>query len=399
MNFERNKDKYFSVPDTLLRDEIDIVTAFQPPCDDVEATVASIWAVSLGLDKVGRNDDFFDLGGDSYAATEIAFGIEERFQLKFAPASIIDHSTITRQAALIVALLKRPTNSLIPSCLVGYHIQGNRPPVFLIHGASGFTFSNKLFLGLLGSDQPIYLFHVPGFDGTAPGFETLDELAAIYIAAMQSVQPQGPYNIASICNGAFIGLEMCIGLEERDEKVKNLILIDPSQVPEMISNRYPPTSKKNWQWLGLMQSRILRPVARVKNIVGDLVPSATIEQSWQGSTRSMEKRRSRVRRKIHRLRQEGKISEEEMKSRTEDLISSHLALKAANKNYAPRRAYKGHAHILVNNVYGSSTIRDDLFWRAHLGSFDYEMGPGTHLDFFSKNIHLVAAFLKRHLAN
>ena len=53
--------------------------------------------------------------------------------------------------------------------------------------------------------------------------------------------------------------------------------------------------------------------------------------------------------------------------------------------------------MLVNNIYGSATIRDDLFWNKHLGSFDYEIGPGDHLEFFGKHIQVVAGFVKRNI--
>lgn len=395
MSFKTGQDHHLSATDTLSRGELAVLAAYQPPADDAEATIASIWARSLRLDRVGRNDDFFDLGGDSYAATEIAAEIEERFKLAFKPANIVDHSTVAKQAGLIARLMDNPPNSNAPSCLVGYHLDGRRLPLFLIHGANGFTFFNKFFLEFLGNDQPIYLFHAPGFDGAGARFETLEELAAFYTAAMQSIQPRGPYNIASICNGAFIGLEMCIQLREQGEEVKNLILIDPSQVPKKIAHRYPPTSKKDLQWLGVMQSRISRQAEKLGTFLKSRGFAFGLKKlDGQRSARVILKRRKKLRRRIDALRREGKISEKELTFQTDDMINARLALGEATKNYAPKKSYEGHAHILVNNVYGLSTIREDLFWQDHLGSFDYEVGPGTHLDFFSKNIPLVADFIR-----
>ncbi len=46
--------------------------AFAAPGDGVEAIVADVWAEVLGLDRVGRHDDFFDLGGHSMLATMAA---------------------------------------------------------------------------------------------------------------------------------------------------------------------------------------------------------------------------------------------------------------------------------------------------------------------------------------
>jgi hypothetical protein len=38
----------------------------------VESALASMWASVLGLDRVGLDDDFFELGGDSLQAARIA---------------------------------------------------------------------------------------------------------------------------------------------------------------------------------------------------------------------------------------------------------------------------------------------------------------------------------------
>ncbi len=46
--------------------------AFAAPDDGVEAIVADVWAEVLGLDRIGRHDDFFSLGGHSMLATMAA---------------------------------------------------------------------------------------------------------------------------------------------------------------------------------------------------------------------------------------------------------------------------------------------------------------------------------------
>ncbi|WP_341716417.1 amino acid adenylation domain-containing protein [Micromonospora sp. FIMYZ51] len=46
-------------------------TEYVEPSDDVERAIATIWADMLGLDRVGRDDDFYELGGHSLLATQI----------------------------------------------------------------------------------------------------------------------------------------------------------------------------------------------------------------------------------------------------------------------------------------------------------------------------------------
>ncbi|MCA2211708.1 non-ribosomal peptide synthetase [Jidongwangia harbinensis] len=61
---------------------------FVAPVGDVEQRLAGIWAEALGLDRVGRNDNFFGLGGDSIRsirvlgaarAAGLTFGLQELF--------------------------------------------------------------------------------------------------------------------------------------------------------------------------------------------------------------------------------------------------------------------------------------------------------------------------------
>jgi thioesterase domain-containing protein/acyl carrier protein len=400
MSFNSGQDHDFSAGDTITRGALAALASYEPPAGEAEAAIATMWARALGIDRVGRNDDFFDLGGDSYAATEIAAEVEERFGVAFSPANIVDNSTVAKQARFIARRAGNSPNSNAPSCLVGYHLDGRRLPLFLIHGANGFTFFNRFFLEFLGKEQPIYLFHAPGFDGAGSTFETFEELAAIYKAAMQSIQPIGPYNIASICNGAYIGLEMSIQLREQGEEVRNLILIDPPQVPRKIAKRYPPTSKKNFQWLGMLQSRVSRKAEEWRNFLASRgFVFGSRNRDGKRPARLILKWRKRFRRELDALRLQEKISEKELTFQANDIINARLALKIAAKNYAPKKPYEGHAHILVNSVYGLRTVRDDLFWKNHLGSFDYEVGHGTHSDFFNKNIALVADFIKRNIDN
>lgn len=390
MTIEVDQDRYFSTSAAVRRDHLAVVTPYEPPVGAAEAAIAAIWALALDFDRVGRHDDFFDLGGDSYAATEIAAGIEDHFGKAFPPARVVDTSTVASQAAWLVGLSAKAASPEASSCLVGYQVSGTRPPLFLIHGAYGFTFFNKTFLEFFGSEQPVYLFHVPGFNGEASGFETLEELAAIYVAAMQAIQPKGPYNIASICTGAFLGLEMCIRLQKQREQVKNLILIDPSPVPKKIAYRYPAISKRNVQWFGMMQANIRRFFVKFGNSVS--MPWEKIHPGKGGGDKKLHKR---FQKKVEKLRLAGELSDQELLFKTDDMVKALIALKTAYRNYEPKNSYAGHAHFLVNNIYGQSTIRDDLFWKNHLSSLDYEVGPGTHDDFFNKHILLVADFVKR----
>ena len=61
------------LPDQLLgRVEND----FEPPQTEVEQTLAKIFSEVLGLDRVGRHDNFFHLGGHSLIAAQVAARVQ-----------------------------------------------------------------------------------------------------------------------------------------------------------------------------------------------------------------------------------------------------------------------------------------------------------------------------------
>ena len=51
---------------------------YEEPVGEVEEEVARIWGEVLGVEKVGRQENFFDLGGHSLLATQVVARIKQR---------------------------------------------------------------------------------------------------------------------------------------------------------------------------------------------------------------------------------------------------------------------------------------------------------------------------------
>ena len=73
----------------------DLDAPYVPPRTPVERTLAEIWARVLGLDEVGVEDHFMELGGDSLAAIALIGEMEERFGVEVPVWSIFERPTIT----------------------------------------------------------------------------------------------------------------------------------------------------------------------------------------------------------------------------------------------------------------------------------------------------------------
>jgi aryl carrier-like protein len=94
-----------------------LATPYAPPEDETEVFLASLWADVLGIDHVGRNDNFFDLGGDSIRAVELTALAAERGR-KFTLRDLFDAQTIALLAASMRAQYLHSTD---PSLRVQTH--------------------------------------------------------------------------------------------------------------------------------------------------------------------------------------------------------------------------------------------------------------------------------------
>jgi len=83
---------------------IEAVRADEPPADPVEEWVAELWQELLGLERVGRHDNFFDLGGHSIVATRVVSRLEQDLGVEIPLRSLFETPTVAGLANRIVAV-------------------------------------------------------------------------------------------------------------------------------------------------------------------------------------------------------------------------------------------------------------------------------------------------------
>ncbi|MEO1337582.1 MAG: phosphopantetheine-binding protein, partial [Myxococcota bacterium] len=83
-----------------------LAVSYVEPAGEIETALAEIWADVLGLEKVGREDPFFELGGDSLLATMLLSKVTARFGLDIPVDRFFEASTVARAAQVIVEALE-----------------------------------------------------------------------------------------------------------------------------------------------------------------------------------------------------------------------------------------------------------------------------------------------------
>ncbi|HEX9671406.1 MAG TPA: beta-ketoacyl synthase N-terminal-like domain-containing protein, partial [Thermoanaerobaculia bacterium] len=78
-----------------------LATPFVPPASDFERAIAEIWQEMLGVEQVGRHDNFFDLGGNSLAGLRVTRRLKDRLGADVSEVSLYEAPTVAALARLL----------------------------------------------------------------------------------------------------------------------------------------------------------------------------------------------------------------------------------------------------------------------------------------------------------
>ncbi len=76
------------------RERPQLEQAYIAPQNDLERILAKIWCDLLGLERVGINDNYFDLGGTSISILQVAIEIHQQLGTEIPVVKLFQHSTI-----------------------------------------------------------------------------------------------------------------------------------------------------------------------------------------------------------------------------------------------------------------------------------------------------------------
>jgi phthiocerol/phenolphthiocerol synthesis type-I polyketide synthase E len=200
--------------------------------DGVEIQLTRIWQELLGVDPIGPDQNYFDLGGDSSLAVHLFVQIEKTFNIKLPIFTLFEAPTITE----LSEVLRRDSAPAGWSPLVAVQPNGTKPPFFCMHGAGGNVLIYRELSKLLGDDQPFYGLQSQGLDGNAPPLTRIEDMAALYVKEIRRVRPAGPYLVGGYCLGGTIAYEVAQELQAQGQEVALLAFFDTtdwSQIPSV----------------------------------------------------------------------------------------------------------------------------------------------------------------------
>ncbi|MDR2070898.1 MAG: AMP-binding protein [Treponema sp.] len=195
------------------------------PETEMEKRLAALWALVLGLEEehIGREADFFDLGGDSLRAVMLAFEIRKEFGADLSPAEIFK-SSLLREQALIIAAPR------IFRAIYVYSRAGSKTPIFFVHGGNIGPETFAPLARKLPPDQPFYCFENHNICNPDAKIRGIVSLAKQYIEFMKALPCRFPCILGGWSFGGLVAFEMALQLERIGETVEHLYLLDPSLV-------------------------------------------------------------------------------------------------------------------------------------------------------------------------
>jgi thioesterase domain-containing protein/acyl carrier protein len=224
------------------------VDRYRAPSTPTEEILAGIYAQILGLERVGVDDSFFDLGGDSLSAMRLIAAVNTSLDTGLAVRTIFDTPSVrglahqvgrTDNAAEVIPVEILKTGSGIPWCC--------------IHDGFGLSWAYRALGNYL--DCPII-----GINQISHGDEveaaSIRDMAANYADRLQALQPEGPYKLLGWSFGGVVAHALAVELRRRGCEIQHLVLLDPTVIANRVISLNPA-----WG-----QSHVLKHILRANHI-------------------------------------------------------------------------------------------------------------------------------------
>lgn len=203
-----------------------------------ERPVLHVFEEVLGLEDIGPDESFFDLGGDSLASVRAALRLEEIMGREI-PAALLHQAPTARLLAASLARLHSPKTAHLSLLEQG----AEDAPLFCVADLFGEPFNYLSLARALGPQRSVYGLAPGPLEAAFARDGDVERLTAAFAAEVRAVQPQGPYLVAGYSAGGLLAACLSDALA-RDGAEVRLVLLDAA-----LHGRRPSAKRfLNWAW-------------------------------------------------------------------------------------------------------------------------------------------------------
>ena len=359
------------------------------PGTETEKQLAKIWGKVLGVQQVGIEDNFFDLGGHSLLSIRLMAEIHKKFDKDLPISTLFQAPNIGAQGNMLDRQIESAHEPWTP--LVSIKSEGDQTPFFCVHPVGGNVFSYRELALQPGNQHPFYGLQSPGLDGgDHPG--SIEGMASIYIEAIRTIQPRGPYYLGGWSMGGIIAYEMAQQFQQGGEKIALVALIE-SYTPLAVKSIEDHYIKKNNLEDYDQETLLLVSFARDLGLYDGQVPISLLE-----STRNPSELLEQI---LDQAKRTHILSPDLKSERIYQLFKVFKTNILAMNAYHPRPL---EGRVILFHADGQdeeTTVQDPArsCWRGLLdGNLEIIRVPGTHYTILRKpNVEALMDELRKYL--
>lgn len=200
-------------------------TGSRAPQTPTETALAGLFAEQLELTTpIAAEDDFFALGGDSLHAVALLLKVRERWGSDPGLGALFAQPTVEGFARLIEA--EGEEDAGLGPLITLSEGDPDLPPLFVIHPAGGISWCYGRLARSLSPRRTVYGVQAPALAPDVANPESMDALAADYVARIRNVRPHGPYHLLGWSVGGIIAQAMAVKLREAGAELGVVALLD-----------------------------------------------------------------------------------------------------------------------------------------------------------------------------
>jgi enterobactin synthetase component F len=196
------------------------------PVTPVEKKLAVLWQEILKVERVGLQENFFELGGDSLNVAEFVARFPASFEMELPLGSVFEAPTIAALAALIERLGGQQHDALSVVLPLRTFAAVAQRPLFCIHPIVGLSVGFSGLLRHLDPMIPVYGLQSRGLREGESLPASIEEIASDYLVQIRRVQPDGPYRLIGRSLGGLIAHAIAGQMRSQGHDVEMLAMID-----------------------------------------------------------------------------------------------------------------------------------------------------------------------------